>query len=387
MQPKMNRLLKTGLPAILIMSAMWSTTAFSGWFSDTLIDPQDGMLDASDYLASAQGFLPVPIIITEPAVGFGLGLAVAYFHKPVKLNKEEHPHHGPPSITVGFGAKTENGTYLYGAAHSGVWKKDHIRYVGAVAKMNVNMTFYPDGPLGEIVGDQGLDFNIDGNFLLQEVQFRMKESNWWLGGSYTYVDADNTFKLDLDQPIELPDPALAFTLGAISVFVEYDGRNSTFTPTKGLSGKLEYQDYGDIWGSDFDYRQISGELFKYIPFGDYSSLGLRLEADSVNGDVPFFGYPFVDLRGIPALRYQGEEVVLGEAEYLWGFTPRWSMVFFAGVGLTTSVEDLDSNNKTVAAGGLGFRYRLARKIGLQSGIDIARGPEDTAIYLTVGSAW
>jgi hypothetical protein len=79
--------------------------------------------------------------------------------------------------------------------------------------------------------------------------------------------------------------------------------------------------------------------------------------------------------------------VLGEAEYLWGFTPRWSMVFFAGVGLTTSVEDLDSNNKTVAAGGLGFRYRLARKIGLQSGIDIARGPEDTAIYLTVGSAW
>ena len=36
---------------------------------DNLIDPQDGMMDASDYLASARGFLPVPIIITEPAVG------------------------------------------------------------------------------------------------------------------------------------------------------------------------------------------------------------------------------------------------------------------------------------------------------------------------------
>ena len=32
-------------------------------------------------------------------------------------------------------------------------------------------------------------------------------------------------------------------------------------------------------------------------------------------------------------------------------------------------------------------YRLAKKQGLQAGVDIARGPEDTSIYLTVGSAW
>jgi len=41
----------------------------------------------------------------------------------------------------------------------------------------------------------------------------------------------------------------------------------------------------------------------------------------------------------------------------------------------------------VAAGGLGFRYRLARLLGLQAGIDVARGPEDTSFYITVGSAW
>ena len=52
-----------------------------------------------------------------------------------------------------------------------------------------------------------------------------------------------------------------------------------------------------------------------------------------------------------------------------------------------SIKELEVDSRTVAAGGLGFRYRLARKLGLQSGIDIARGPEDTSIYLTVGSAW
>ncbi len=87
------------------------------------------------------------------------------------------------------------------------------------------------------------------------------------------------------------------------------------------------------------------------------------------------------------MRYQGQDMVLGEAEYLWGFTPRWSLVLFGGVGHTTPIDDLDGESRTVAAGGVGFRYRLARKLPLQAGIDIARGPEDTSFYVTVGSAW
>ena len=79
-----------------LWAGLWTPTAWSGgtgdWFNDTLIDPEDGMLDASDYLASAHGFLPVPIVITEPAVGFGLGAAVAYFHAPKALDHEQHPH-------------------------------------------------------------------------------------------------------------------------------------------------------------------------------------------------------------------------------------------------------------------------------------------------------
>jgi hypothetical protein len=237
-----------------------SPAAMSGWLEDTLTDPQDGMLDASDYLASARGFLPVPIIITEPAVGYGLGLAVAYFHAPKELDKEQHPHVGPPSISVGFGAKTENGTYFYGAGHFGVWKEDHVRYLGAIAKMNVNMAYYPDGLLGENVGPEGIGFNIDGGFLLQDVKFRLKESNWWLGGSYMYVDADNTFDLNFDYPIELPKPTSEFNLGALGAYVQYDATNTIFTPTKGLVAKIKYQNFDQSWGSDFNYNHYSGEL-------------------------------------------------------------------------------------------------------------------------------
>ena len=360
--------------------------SMSKWIRENMIDEQDGRLDVSDYLASTTGFLPVPLIITEPAVGLGGGAAVAYFHPPKDIDEAVHPHQGPPSISVGFAAGTENGTSLYGAAHSGVWKNDHVRYVGAIASADVNLKFYPDSG-GQNPSGDGIRFNVDGTFLYQQIQMRLSESNWWVGGNFVFINAKNTFDFG-DEPVrELPGPFDEFSQGGLGLFVEYDGRNTVFTPSNGLKGILEYRKYDRSVGSDFDYDHISGSIHHFTPFGEFSSLGVRLDAEAVDGDVPFFGYPYVNLRGIPALRYQGEKVFTAEFEYLWGVTPRWTVALFAGAGRTTSVDMLGTDDETVAAGGIGFRYRIARKQGLQLGVDVARGPEDTALYLTVGSAW
>ena len=88
------------------------------------------------------------------------------------------------------------------------------------------------------------------------------------------------------------------------------------------------------------------------------------------------------------MRCQVESVLVGEVEFLWGVTPRWTMVFFGGAGRTASIGALDEKSQTVGAGGLGFWYCLARKLGLQAGVGTSpRGAEDTSIYLTMGSAW
>lgn len=358
----------------------------SDWFDENMIDAEDSKVDISDYLSGTTGFLPVPIIITEPAVGFGIGAAVAYFHPPKEIDQDRHPHKGPPSISVGFAAGTENDTTLFGGAHSGVWKNDHVRYLGAIASADVHLKFYPD--LGQQSAvDAGIGFNVDGAFLYQQIQFRLRESNWWLGSNYLYINAKNSFDLGGAPDPGLPSPLSDFEQGGLGAFVEYDGRDTTFTPTKGLKGILEFRNYNKRWGSDFNYDHVAGSLQHFTPFGDYSSLGLRLDGETVSGDAPFFGYPFVNLRGIPAMRYQGEEVLTAEIEYLWGITPRWTIAIFAGGGKTTTVDAFSSEGETVAAGGLGFRYRIARKLGMQMGLDVARGPEDTSIYLTMGSAW
>lgn len=45
-------------------------------------DKQDGALDASEWLVEKKGFLPVPILITEPAVGYGAGLGLMFVRTP-----------------------------------------------------------------------------------------------------------------------------------------------------------------------------------------------------------------------------------------------------------------------------------------------------------------
>ena len=69
--------------SLIIASALVAQPAAAGWFADTMTDPLDGKIDSSKFLAEEKGFLPVPIIITEPAVGYGLGIAGVFFHDPL----------------------------------------------------------------------------------------------------------------------------------------------------------------------------------------------------------------------------------------------------------------------------------------------------------------
>ena len=62
----------------------------------------------------------------------------------------------------------------------------------------------------------------------------------------------------------------------------------------------------------------------------------------------------------------------------------WPIVF-ALLSLSLMISFFFGAGVTGSYGG-GMRYRIARQVGLQVGFDIARGPEETAFYLSAGSA-
>src|SRR3954471_22081661 len=97
-------------------------------------DDDDGSFDMSDYLLRHRGVLPVPLVITEPAVGYGAGVALAYFSQSYEQRAEASRARGRgvtrPDITVGAAFKTENGTWAAGLGHMGFWDEDRWRYLG-----------------------------------------------------------------------------------------------------------------------------------------------------------------------------------------------------------------------------------------------------------------
>ena len=122
---------------ISLVLLLISVPSLAGSFSDTFIDPSDGSLDMSKWLLDKKGFLPGPVIITEPAIGYGGGLAGVYFHDKLGAQKGT-----PPSVSAIVGAATENGTWFVGGGHMGIWAQDNIRYTGGLGAGLVKMDYY-----------------------------------------------------------------------------------------------------------------------------------------------------------------------------------------------------------------------------------------------------
>ncbi len=88
-------------------------------------------------------------------------------------------------------AYTENGTWGVGLAHTASWKKDRIRYTGAVGYAHVVSTFY--------LNDQPADFELDTALLLQDVKFRIGSSNIFVGGKLVYLTPELLFDDDIGR--------------------------------------------------------------------------------------------------------------------------------------------------------------------------------------------
>ncbi len=342
-------------------------------------DSTDNAIDMSDWLLNKKGFLVIPSIITEPAVGYGAAAAAIYFHSSYADKK------APPSMSGVFGLGTENGTWGAGLFHVAYWKKDRIRYMGALGRMNINIDFYGSGNHG-LIDLESVEMNMNAWLVLQQLKFRIAETNFFAGARYLYYNTDNTF----DVPIDIPDfNGIQFesTLSEASMLFNFDTRNNIFSPTKGFLLELSGT-YSDTWmGGDDLYGRIATKVIGYVPATEKMVLGIRNENTFSVGDIPFYARPIVFLRGAPLMKYQNNHASVFEFEVNWNVYNRWNVVGFTGMGNAfASFEDFNEG-KSVASIGTGFRYLLARKFGMQMGMDFARSTDDFAFYFVFGTSW
>ncbi len=356
------------------------TDAVATW-RQRLIDPTDGDLDISELLAHPFAFLPVPIIITEPAVGYGGGVAALFIQPRREVGEQGWVR---PDVSVVGGLATQNGTWMGFAADSRYWVDGRLKTLLGAGTGRVNLDFYG---LGEgALRDVGIAYSLSVTGGVAEADWQLAEhSPWWVGLRYAYASVDPSLR---DRPLfpGLVD-RLRTTISMPGLILNYDSRDNLFTPTRGLYSGTSYQMSRESLGASVQFSRFDQVLMGWLALLDSVTLGLRGDYGSASGGTPFYLLPFVDMRGVQAMRYSGQAMASAQAELRWQFYKRWSAVLFGGAGRTRSGRGPITETDNVAAGGAGFRYELARRFGMHVGIDVAHSPGTNAFYIIVGSAW
>lgn len=381
--------------ALLSTSVLLAFPSFASFY-----DPIDGQFDMGHYIAeNAHGFLPIPILITEPAVGYGGGVTGLFLHETEEeKNKRKQAaleaidggaQLVPAAMTVAGALGTENGTWFVFGGHRHSWLNDRVRYIGIGGFGVANLDLYKQLSFGPIQKDLRFGTTTSVAALSQKVQVRIADTPIMVGVKQllakSKVESDNKL---VETIMELTLGDENFTSG-LGLELEYDTRDNLFFPTKGARISADYMLYDDAIGSDYNYRNLNLEGEGFIPLAEKWTLGLagnyqRFEQDDLV--VSPTAKPYVSLRGVSSYRYQGDEIETLQGQLTYSITHRWKVSAFYGEGKAIQQESAEKESK-VKAGGVGFRYQIARRYGLHLGMGYAISDEESAIYVNVGSGF
>lgn len=377
----MNRLPSPCRPwlGLLLICMLWRADAAN------LIDPEDGMVDMSRYLQDTPwGFLPVPLAITEPAIGYGGGMFGLFLHGK---GKRDHGRYIPPALSAVGGGGTQNGTWFVGGGHRHTWQDDHIRYLVAAGYADINVDIY-SGDVAGFGNNTAIHTATQGYGGMQKLLFRLGDTPLFVGASQfwakTDISAKNNPLIDCVWQRVLGESSVSSSLGLVA---EYDTTNNLFWPERGVALNAEYQFYGSMLGGDYRYDLLTLDGKLFIPLAADWTLSLAGNYQTLShpdAHLPPMARPYIALRGISRYRFQGDDVSTVQAQLAWRVTPRWTVQGFVGAG-SAADSSADLYRQSEVAWGTGFRYLIAREYGLRTGIDVAFSDSEQAVYFNVGS--
>ena len=350
-------------------------------------DSLDGAFDLSDFLIYANGFLVVPTIVTEPALGgFGAAVAPVFLKKrPPVIEADGTKRLVNPDITGGLGMYTANKSWMAGAFRSATLVKSKILYRGFAAYGDMNLSFYANNLPNQ--SDQEFKLNFKSTIFYTQWLKQFKNAKWSAGPQYLFLNSKINLP-DFNLPPPFVDPKdIRSTISQLGGALQFDGRDNIFTPDRGIRVQTDFFWSDKALGSDYQAWRINLSAIGYYPLAKTLIGGLRIEGEQALGSPPFYLQPGINMRGIPAARYMGKTSIVSELEFRWDLYRRWSLMGYGGLASAFNDWDQAFAKPVVYSYGTGFRYLIARKFKLRMGVDVAKGPEEWAYYIVFGSNW
>lgn len=324
-----------------------------------------------------RSFLLLPYPITEPAIGNGV------FAGPVWMGEGPKVDDGPPQTeATGFGALwTDGGSRGWAGFDRRAWAGG--RWWSTAVAADADLALRYDGLRPG--GDQDLGFTLGVTGLSVEALHRFPGRTDSVGlrlfGSRVVLGFDDPL------PAEIPTDLATSRANGFMLSYERDSRDQVYSPTQGRRLQASLTSYAPWLGASFEARGLGVRWTRYGRGLGEGVLGVRVAADVSRGDPPFYLRPYVSLRGVPMLRYAGEDVLSAELEHRWPVGERWDLIAFGGAGHARSRREGAQGSASVGAGGLGVRFKARKYFGMTFGLDVAQGPDGVATYVQIGNAW
>ena len=148
---------------------------------------KDGQFDLSYFLENPRGFLPIPIVVTEPAVGYGGGVAGMFLRPRREAGDEGWAR---PDISAVGAFATQNGTWGAFGGDASRWFDGRLRTLVGAGTGQFNLDFYGLGSAPSSL-NQGVRYSLQFAAAVGQANWQLApKSPWAVGVRYVYANVD-----------------------------------------------------------------------------------------------------------------------------------------------------------------------------------------------------
>jgi len=327
-----------------------------------------------------KNFAVAPIVVSNPNIGSGLGVAGMYF-----FDIGDRREGDPRSSVQAVGAYTNTDSYFAGLLSSLHLRLDRIRGSFGLFRASIKNEY-------EVPWGGEAKFTTDALAALGQVSYRVWE-DYFVGGQVLVVDVS----YDPDTPADGNYLNLVGAEDSTSVgvgpVIRYDTRDNIHYPSSGTLAELKGYYKPEAWGNEADYAVGDIAVNHYIGITEAHILALRAYGRTGTEDTPYSDKSRLgqqsDLRGFKSGEISGRTMLAGQAEIRWQFAEKWGVVAFAGLAKLWD-DDLEAliTKDLYYSGGIGIRYMLNTDQKINFRIDAAVGNGDNeGIYVGIQEAF
>ena len=358
--------------------------------ASTLLTASDTGNSESDGVS----FRGMPTLSSNPTSGTGVGLMGMMVYKADQDSS--------PSQTILTGQYTNTKSYNIFAINKMFFGGDDFQSNTVVGTLFNNSEFdisIPITPIGPIEGNAQFDVRI--NIVAQQLLYQVVE-NFYVGGQLFYINQTFHALNDLGKVFLVTKGVEDSSRAGFGATISYDTRSKQeiFYPRDAEWVNFVANDFPESLGTEDHYYNLVLNARKYMhgfkdddvlalqAFGQYSS------SDTPDGALAALGSRSI-LRGFSIGQYKARNMVAAQGEYRYQITNTdFRLAAFGGYANLsggskgTQIGDREADNGNYYSGGVGVRYTIQEKQGIDYRVDFAAtNTDDYAIYANINQAF